>query len=118
MLRVDQAFFDLYDVLETILGQEVNINSIPLDLLTQVLLHHVVGDRAFSNCLSDGLMVPTLNDDDITVDLENLQLESSGGTVVGLVTEPFLLDIQATNGVIHVIDGVLLPQNVLDALLP
>ena len=116
---VDQAFFDLYEVLEEILMvDEIDIDGIPLELLTQVLLHHVVGDRAFSYCLSDGLMVPTLNGDDVTVNLKKFTLRSSGNNTVGLVTDPFLLDIQATNGVIHVIDGVLLPQNVLDVLLP
>lgn len=106
---IDQAFFDLYKILGV-----NNVGQIPLDLLTWTLIHHVVGDRAFSYCLSDGLMIPTLNGDEITVDLENFRLKSSGGFDVNLVTD--LLDIQATNGVIHVIDGVLVPQNVLDAL--
>ena len=113
----DQAFFDLYDLLEDILVvDEIDIDAIPIELLTSVLLHHVVGDRAFSYCLSDGLIVPTLNGDEVTVDLQNLKIISSAGLPVGLETT--LLDVQATNGVIHVINGVLVPKNVLDVLLP
>lgn len=113
----DQAFNDLYDLLEEILGvDEIDIDAIPLELLTSVLLHHVVGDRAFSYCLSDGLMVPTLNSDEVTVDLENFEIISSAGIPVGLETT--LLDVKANNGVIHVINGVLVPKNVLDVLLP
>ena len=113
---IDQAFFDLYVVLEDILGVPVDINAIPLDLLTQVLLHHVVGDRAFSNCL--GNEITTLNEDEIKINLGDLTLESSGGNTVGLVVDPFLIDIKAVNGVVHVIDGVLVPKSVLDVLLP
>ena len=104
---VDQAFFDLYNVLDV-----ENINQIPLELLTWTLLHHVVGDRAFSYCLSDGLMVPTLNGA-IEIDLDvPASIISSGGTAANLVDT----DLQATNGVIHVINAVLVPQNVIDAL--
>lgn len=87
------------------------------DELTKVLLHHVAAGSTFSFCLSDGQEVPTLNSDVLTVDLGMLELVSSSGNTVGLVTDPFLLDIHANNGVIHVIDYVLIPSN-LDLTKP
>ena len=107
----DEAFFVLYaDLADRFNVPEITIDDIPLDLLTSVLLHHVVGDRAFSYCLSDGQMITTLNEDAITVDLGNLSLISSAGVNAKLVAE--LLDTQATNGVIHPIESVLVPENV------
>lgn len=76
-------------------------------LLTEILLHHVAAGSTFSFCLTDGQSIPTLNEDNLTVDLGNLELSSSSGNVAGLV--PGLLDIHANNGVIHVINAVLLP---------
>jgi uncharacterized surface protein with fasciclin (FAS1) repeats len=78
-----------------------------LDALTEILLHHVAGGSTFSFCLSDGQKIPTLNEDNLTVDLENLKIISSSENAVGLVGD--LLDLHANNGVVHVIDGVLLP---------
>lgn len=111
----DEAFFALYaDLADRFNVPEITIDDIPLDLLTSVLLHHVVGDRAFSYCLSDGQMIETLNGDDITVDLGSLSLESSAGIDAALIAE--LLDTQAINGVVHPIESVLVPQNVLEQL--
>jgi transforming growth factor-beta-induced protein len=83
--------------------------------LTNVLLHHVAGGSTFSFCLADGQGIPTLNGDNLTVDLGDLELISSSGNEVGLI--PSLLDIHATNGVIHAIDAVLIPDN-LDLTKP
>jgi uncharacterized surface protein with fasciclin (FAS1) repeats len=86
------------------------------DLLTQVLLHHVVNPDVgivFSFCLSDGFDIPTANGDFIeVVNLKKGILRSSGGVEVGLV--PSGLDLLATNGVIHVINYVLVPSFDMD----
>jgi uncharacterized surface protein with fasciclin (FAS1) repeats len=71
--------------------------------LTQVLLYHVVGAEAFSNSLSDGQMVTTLQGQDITVTI-------TGGMVYINNAMVTVADIDATNGVVHVIDAVLLPE--------
>jgi uncharacterized surface protein with fasciclin (FAS1) repeats len=94
----DAAFEALYDALG------VNgVDDIDLETLTNVLLYHVVPARAFSQDLRNGAELPTLLEGaTLSVDLGSLQINSSG-----LV--PAALNIHATNGVIHVIDSVLLP---------
>lgn len=94
----DQAFQALY----TALGVD-GYEDIDLDLLTAVLTYHVVPARAFSQDLRDQAELPTLSGDNkLTVNLGDLEINSSG-----LVPE--LLNVHATNGIIHVIDEVLLP---------
>ena len=69
--------------------------------LRQVLLYHVVGSRVFSGELTDGATPATLQGSTVTVDLTNgVKVNASNVTAV---------DIIAKNGVIHVIDAVLLP---------
>ena len=83
-------------------------------LLTAILTHHVVDPTAvpikvFSTDLTDGQVVPMFNEQNITVNLQDLTIQDAFGSnpPAGLVVD--LLDINATNGVIHVIDEVLLP---------
>lgn len=95
----DAAFEDLY----TALGVS-GVDEIDVDLLTDVLLYHVVPARAFSQDLRDGASLPTLLEgSNLTVDLPGLSINESG-----LV--PSMLNIHATNGVIHVIDQVIIPE--------
>ena len=77
------------------------------DTLVQVLLYHVVEGRVYSSDLTDG-PVETLNGT-VTVKLSELALDDIGSDVDANLI-PALLNIQATNGVIHVIDKVLLPE--------
>ena len=74
-------------------------------LLTNVLLYHVVDGRVYSSDLSSG-PVTTLNGV-FELDLNTLTLTDANSREVGLVAE--LLNVQASNGVVHVIDRVLLP---------
>jgi LPXTG-motif cell wall-anchored protein len=70
--------------------------------LADVLLYHVVGAKVMSTDLSDGQKAATLQGEEITVDLSNgVKIDMS--TVTGA-------DVEATNGVIHIIDTVLVPK--------
>jgi transforming growth factor-beta-induced protein len=71
--------------------------------LSKVLLYHVVSGKVLSTDLSDGLMAETLNGETITVDLSD-GVKINQATVVSA-------DIEATNGVVHVINEVLVPSD-------
>jgi uncharacterized surface protein with fasciclin (FAS1) repeats len=71
------------------------------DKLTSVLLYHVVSGKVMSTDLSEGMSAPTVQGSPVTITL------AGGPKVSGAsVTQP---DVEASNGVIHVIDQVILP---------
>ena len=70
--------------------------------LTEILLHHVVAGTAMSSELIDGDIIETLNGTDITVTVDGMTYMIDMATV----TQP---NIEASNGVVHVIDMVLIP---------
>jgi len=87
--------------------------------LAKVLLFHVISGKVFSTDITDGLTAPTLNDD-LTL---TFTLDSEGPAALGVFvntdTEVVAADIQALNGVVHVIDSVLIPSNfTLDEPIP
>ena len=75
-----------------------------MDLLTAILTHHVVSGSVLSTDLSDGMMAMTLNGTELMVSI------SDNGVMIdnAMVT---VADIMADNGVVHVIDAVLIPEN-------
>ena len=100
----DAAFEALYDALSV-----ASVDEIPLATLTAVLQHHVIATpRVFSSDLESGT-VSTLNGD-ITIDAEGGTITDGSGAEAGFVGTD-LLDVLGTNGVIHVIDKVLLPAS-------
>jgi uncharacterized surface protein with fasciclin (FAS1) repeats len=74
----------------------------PTGTLAQILLYHVVGAQALSTDLSDGQSITTLQGEEVTVTIGMNGVMINNATVV-------VADITATNGVVHVIDAVLLP---------
>lgn len=76
----------------------------PSGLLTQVLLYHVVGSNEFSTDLSDGQEIVTLNGATVTVTINDDGVFINDAQVT-------LADIEAENGVVHVIDAVLVPPS-------
>ena len=75
-----------------------------IQTLTNILLHHAVGDSAMSTMLSNGQMVTTLLGTDVTVTIDTTGVYIDGAMVT-------VADVVADNGVVHVIDAVLLPPN-------
>merc|ERR1712222_239341 len=76
------------------------------EALTNVLTFHVVPDvAAMSSDLTDGQMLPTMEGDDLTVDLsmpDKVAINPGDAEVI-------IPDIEACMAVIHVIDKVLVP---------
>lgn len=84
------------------------------ELLAKVLTYHVVsGAAALSTDLTAGQMIPTVQGENVTINL-------TGGVFVQDATEAdaevIMADVETSNGVVHVINKVLLPQEVLDIL--
>ena len=71
------------------------------ELLTSVLTYHVVAGEVFSADLTDGLTAATVNGAEITFDLSDGAKVNEANITAA--------DVGASNGVIHVIDAVLLP---------
>ena len=71
------------------------------DKLVAILTYHVVPGKVMSTDLTEGMMAKTVNGADVTITLDG------GAKVNGAAIST--ADIAATNGVIHVIDAVILP---------
>ncbi|MFO7932763.1 MAG: fasciclin domain-containing protein, partial [Bacteroidales bacterium] len=84
-------------------GMVADLLADPKGELTEILLYHVVAAKALSGDLSDGQMITTVNGDSITVTISegNVYIDSA------MVT---MADIETDNGVVHVIDAVLVPR--------
>lgn len=92
----DSAFAALPEgLLDTLLAD-------PSGDLTEILLYHVLGAAVPSDSLSDGQMATTLQGSDVTVTIDSSGVFINDAMVV-------LADIMADNGIVHVIDVVLVP---------
>ena len=94
----DEAFAALPEgTVETLLKPENK------DQLIAVLTYHVVPGKVMSTDLSDDMTATTVQGGDITIDLDD-GVKINDATVTAA-------DIEASNGVIHVIDTVILPAS-------
>ena len=90
---------------EKLLG-ELNITAEELLAqpdLAKVLTYHVVSGKVMAADLKDGMTATTLNGENLTFDLSGTPMVNQSNITTA--------DIEATNGVIHVIDTVLVPSN-------
>lgn len=93
----DDAFAALPEgTVETLLKPENK------DQLIAILTYHVVAGKVMSTDLTDGMMATTVQGTDIMIDLDNGVMVNEATVVTA--------DIEASNGVIHVIDAVILPK--------
>jgi len=81
------------------------LNDIPA--LTDILLYHVYGGgAALSTDLFDGQVINMYNGSDITVTINN-------GVFINGTSQVIVADIAASNGVVHVVNEVLIPAALL-----
>ena len=73
------------------------------DKLVAILTYHVVPGKVMSTDLTDDMMAATVEGQDVKIDLEN-------GVMVNDATV-ISADVETSNGVIHVIDKVLMPKS-------
>lgn len=72
------------------------------DQLVEILTYHVVPGEVMSGDLSDGMMAETVEGSEVTISLGDYGARVNGANVEAA-------DIEASNGVVHVIDAVILP---------
>ena len=73
-----------------------------IETLVDILTYHVVPSQVPSSAVTDGLVATAVNGDDLTFTVSDIGVMVNGANVT-------LADVPASNGVIHVIDKVLLP---------
>lgn len=72
------------------------------DQLVSILTYHVIAGKVMSIDLTNEMMATTVQGSDVTI------MTEGGVTVDG--ANVITADIEASNGVIHVIDSVILPE--------
>jgi transforming growth factor-beta-induced protein len=84
--------------------QAAGVNPNNVAALTPVLQYHVVSGKIMSKDLQQTQTVVTLNGQSIVV------TKSPNGVTINGIATVITADIEATNGVIHIIDSVLIPS--------
>jgi hypothetical protein len=80
------------------------LDGLSTEELTDILLYHVIsGAKVMSETLTDGQTATTMLNEDITVTINNDGIFINEAQVT-------IADIEAQNGVVHVIDAVLTPE--------
>lgn len=101
----DQAFEQLASALQTDIA-----GLLALDILSDILLYHVLGTAVPSSAVTNGAIVEPLS----TTNTLKLTLTGSGNVFVNQA-QVTLADVAADNGVVHVLNGVVLPvETVVD----
>ena len=98
----DDAFADLLEALE-ITAEELLADT---ELLTAVLTYHVIaGEVPASTVVTlDGQTAATVNGAEVSISVDGDAVQVNDANVIAV-------DVAASNGIIHVIDSVLLPPS-------
>jgi len=84
-------------------------------LLAQILSYHVLPTAVSSSMIQEGMTAETVQGSELTFSLSGGVRISDATTEDSRVLTP---DVLTSNGIVHIIDKVLVPQEVLDVLLP
>ena len=106
------------DAFDTFLASinATSLDDIPVDILTNVLLNHVILGEAESSTLTNGY-VNTQATSGASGTNMSLYINTDNGVSFNGVSSVLTADVTASNGVVHVVDGVIgLPSIVTFAL--
>jgi transforming growth factor-beta-induced protein len=88
-----------------------SLDDVPGETLKSILLYHVIGSKNMSGSLESGYY-PTLST--FSNNPMDLYINVEGGVTINANTMVTTADIEADNGVIHVVDHVILPPSVVN----
>jgi transforming growth factor-beta-induced protein len=84
---------------------QTSIDNVPEDVLKSLLQYHVVASGAvFSTQLAAGNVV--------TANTESIAVTIAGGIRLNGTTQVITADVEAANGVVHIVDQVLVPTSI------
>jgi len=83
------------------------INDVPKDVLTQILLNHVVSGTAKSTDLQTGYIKTLAKGGASTTNTLSMYVDLTSGVKLNGVAKVTTADVMASNGVIHVVDAVI-----------
>jgi uncharacterized surface protein with fasciclin (FAS1) repeats len=84
----------------------VDLSGLSQQELADILTYHVIPSKVLSGDLSDGQTATTVNGADISISIADGTVSINGDAVVVQT-----VDLEGTNGVVHIIDGVLSPPS-------
>jgi len=93
-----------------------SLNDVPVDVLTQILLNHVIVGENASTSLTTGYVNTLATQGTTNLNL-SMFINTSGGVKLNGISNVVTPDIDATNGIIHVVDAVIGLPSVVDHAL-
>jgi transforming growth factor-beta-induced protein len=93
-------------------GTVASLLEDPAGALTDILLYHVVDGAVMAETVVTLESATTLQGEDVTITV------TDGNVFLNDTIQVIITDIEASNGIIHVIDGVLLPPSMTAEELP
>jgi transforming growth factor-beta-induced protein len=85
----------------------VDVSGLTVQQLTDILTYHVVPAKVLSSDLDVSQEVPTLNGATILIEVSDGEVRITDDQ--GNTYQVIEADIEGTNGVVHIIDGILMP---------
>lgn len=88
-----------------------SLDDVPVETLKNILLYHVIGSKAMSGILESGYYptLSTFNDNYLS-----MYINVENGVSINKNTMVSTADVMADNGVIHVVNRVILPPSVVN----
>jgi transforming growth factor-beta-induced protein len=104
---------DAFEALLQDLGVS-SLDDIPVADLTSILTYHVIGEKVRSSDLSTGYVATLSSFENNSI---SMYIETGSEVMINNAVKVTTADIEASNGVIHVVDKVILPPTVVSIAL-